>query len=283
MSNVRPKDFGTTRAWPKSDDYFGIDGAANGTAKFLASSMGGLKADDVASASTVDLGAIDGDFCYVTGTTDITSLGTAPAGTRKRVIFTGSLTLTYNSTSLIIMGGASIVTQNKDVADFLSLGSGNWVCVGYEPFAVKPPSYASATDVATATDLFKIITPGTLRPRENFMVAVSDETTTLTTGTSKIVFRMPYATKLISVKSSVRTAPTGASLIVDIKESGSTILSTLLSIDAGAKTSTTSVAPVVISDVNLANDAEMAIDITQVGSTIAGAGLKVTFIWNGAY
>lgn len=110
------------------------------------------------------------------------------------------------------------------------------------------------------------------------MFAVSDEATALTTGTAKLTFRMPYAMTLTSVRASVGTAPTGSTLIVDINESGSTILSTKLSIDAGEKTSTTAATPPVISDSALADDAEITIDIDQIGSTIAGAGLKVTLL-----
>jgi hypothetical protein len=80
------------------------------------------------------------------------------------------------------------------------------------------------------------------------------------------------------VRASVTTAPTGATLTVDINESGSTILSTKLTIDASEKTSTTAATPAVISDAALADDAEITIDIDQIGSTIAGAGLKVTLI-----
>ena len=67
-------------------------------------------------------------------------------------------------------------------------------------------------------------------------------------------------------------------MAVDINESGTTILSTKLTIDASEKTSTTAATPAVISDATLADDAEITIDIDGVGSTVAGAGLKVTFI-----
>lgn len=110
------------------------------------------------------------------------------------------------------------------------------------------------------------------------VVAVSDESTDLTTGTAKITFRIPVGVTLSAVRASVNTAPTGADLVVDINEGGSTILSTKLSIDAGEKTSTTATTPPVISDSSLADDAEITIDIDQIGSTVAGAGLKVTLI-----
>jgi hypothetical protein len=107
------------------------------------------------------------------------------------------------------------------------------------------------------------------------VIACSDETTNLTTGTNKVTFRMPYAMTLSSVRASVNTAPTGSTLVVDINEGGSTILSTKLSIDASEFTSTTAATAAVISDTALADDALITIDIDQIGSTIAGKGLKV--------
>ena len=115
-------------------------------------------------------------------------------------------------------------------------------------------------------------------PLESFVVALSDETTDLTTGVAKITFRMPYAFELTGVRASVTTAPTGSVLTVDINESGSTILSTKLTIDAGEYTSTTAATPAVISDSALADDSAITMDIDTIGSGTAGAGLKVTLI-----
>jgi hypothetical protein len=109
-------------------------------------------------------------------------------------------------------------------------------------------------------------------------VACSDETTDLATGTGVVTFRMPHAMTLTAVRASVTTAPTGSTVIVDINEAGSSVLSTKLSIDASEKTSTTAATAAVISDSALADDAEITIDIDQVGSTVAGAGLKVWLI-----
>lgn len=117
-------------------------------------------------------------------------------------------------------------------------------------------------------------------PTQSLIVACSDETTALTTGTAKATFRMPYAFTLTAVRASVTTAPAGSVLTVDINEGGSTILSTKITIDASEKTSVTASTPPVISDTSLANDAEMTVDIDGVGSSTAGAGLKVTLIGN---
>lgn len=53
-----------------------------------------------ASAATVDLGAENARYVSITGTTTITSFGTAAAGIWRIVRFTGALTLTHNATSL---------------------------------------------------------------------------------------------------------------------------------------------------------------------------------------
>jgi len=116
----------------------------------------------------------------------------------------------------------------------------------------------------------------TLTTADIYVIACSDETTALTTGTAKVTFRMPAAGTLTAVKATVTTAPVGSALIVDINEAGTTLLSTKLSIDDGEKTSATAATPPVISDSALADDAEITIDIDQVGSGTAGAGLKVT-------
>jgi len=109
-------------------------------------------------------------------------------------------------------------------------------------------------------------------------VAVSDESTDLTTGTGKITFRMPYAMTLSSVRANVNTAPVGSTIIVDVNEGGTTVLSTKVTIDASEETSETAATDEVVSDTALADDAEMTIDIDQIGSSTAGKGLKVWLI-----
>ena len=67
---------------------------------------------------------------------------------------------------------------------------------------------------------------------EYLTIACSDESTALTAGTAKITFRMPYAMTLTSVRASLSTAQTSGSIFtVDINESGSSVLSTKLTID----------------------------------------------------
>lgn len=111
---------------------------------------------------------------------------------------------------------------------------------------------------------------------KTIVIAASDETTALTAGTAKVTFRMPYALTVTSVKASLSTAQTSGSILtVDINDSGTSILSTKLTIDNTEKTSTTATTAAVISDSALASDAEITIDIDQIGDGTA-KGLKVT-------
>lgn len=111
-----------------------------------------------------------------------------------------------------------------------------------------------------------------------FIVAASDLSTALTAGTTKAYFRAPYAFTLTAVRCSLGTAQASGSIFtVDINESGTSVLSTKLTIDNTEKTSTTAATPAVISDSAIADDSELTIDIDQVGDGTA-KGLIVTLI-----
>jgi hypothetical protein len=97
----------------------------------------------------------------------------------------------------------------------------------------------------------------------------------LATNSDVDYMRIPYDFRLTAVRASVLTA--GSLVTVDIQEEGVSILSTLLTIDATEKTSTTAVTPVVISDYALADDAEVTIDLT-IGGGEAPIDLKVYLI-----
>lgn len=87
----------------------------------------------IASAGTTAIGQIVSDKATITGTTTITSFGTAAIGTRRLIRFTGILTLTHNSTSLVCPTGASITTAADDTAEAIcTSAAGNWRVVWYQ-------------------------------------------------------------------------------------------------------------------------------------------------------
>lgn len=106
-----------------------------------------------------------------------------------------------------------------------------------------------------------------------YMDISGDETTAVTTGTAKRTIRAPFAFTLTAVRASLTTASTSGLPTVNIKESGTTVLSTKLTLDVSEKTSTTAATAAVISDSAIADDAEITFDVDVAGT--GAAGLKV--------
>lgn len=105
----------------------------------------------VASAATCNIGGANSLVVQITGTTTITSFGTDYLGPRF-VRFAGALTLTHNSTSLILPGAANITTAAGDTAIFVPQTAG-WRCVSYTRAAGAPAFSASncTTSIPNAT------------------------------------------------------------------------------------------------------------------------------------
>jgi hypothetical protein len=139
--------------------------------------------------------------------------------------------------------------------------------------SITTPANNDALVYESATSLWK-----NKRLPTEIQLAASDETTALTAGTAKVTFRMPYAMTLTSVRASLTTAQASGSIFtVDINQGGSSVLGTKLTIDNTEKTSVTAATPATITTSALTDDAEITIDIDQVGNNTA-AGLKITLI-----
>ncbi len=219
-------------------------------------------------------------------TINLPSIATALEGERYGVIRTSSsndVTLVRDGTDT--MNGVSGDYTMAQVADELiglfadDASPDNWVVIPWSQAVADETSLTKSESTISVKDggvtLAKL---DATAKTQCIAIACSDETTDLETGTAKATFRMPYAFTLTDVRASVTTAPTGATLTVDINEGGTTILSTKITIDASEKTSTTAATAPVVSDSALADDAEITIDIDQIGSTVAGTGLKVYLI-----
>jgi hypothetical protein len=103
----------------------------------------------------------------------------------------------------------------------------------------------------------------------------------LTVGAKPGGWVAPFAGDLDAVIASVGTAPTGSPLIVDILKNGVTVFTTAANrptIAAGATVSPLSARPDVTSFV--AGDV-LTVSVAQVGSTVAGSDLEVTFEYTG--
>lgn len=135
--------------------------------------------------------------------------------------------------------------------------------------------YADSSKMPNVKDDTGAVTPLGIPP--HIVVALSDETTDLTTGDARVTIRAPRALNLTGVRASLNTASTSGAVTVRIKESGTTIFSTNLTIDQDEKTSTTAATAAVISDTAIADDAELTFDI--VGAGTGAKGLKVALYY----
>lgn len=108
----------------------------------------------VASAATTDIGAAASNNVEITGTTAITSFGTRAAGAVRWVRFAAAgLVLTHSAAALILPGAANIATLAGDTAEFRSLGSGKWLCLGYQ----RADGQALAAVPAPSLDDFRLL------------------------------------------------------------------------------------------------------------------------------
>lgn len=106
---------------------------------------------------------------------------------------------------------------------------------------------------------------------------LSDETTAITTGTAKVSWRAPHAMTLKDCRASLSTTSSSGIPTVNIKEGGTTIFSTKLTIDANELTSTTAATPFVFSDTALADDALITFDIDVAGTGATGLKVKLYY------
>jgi hypothetical protein len=101
-------------------------------------------------------------------------------------------------------------------------------------------------------------------------------TLTVTTGTERLPIDGAYT--IVGTRLMVGTAPTGQSLIADVKKNGNTIYTTSANrptITAGSNSGGPGATPDVTS---LAAGDYLTVDIAQVGSTIPGSDLTVSVI-----
>ena len=116
----------------------------------------------------------------------------------------------------------------------------------------------------------------TLIPTE-IMTAASDEVTAIVAGAGLMQFRMPYAMTGSEIRASLGSACATGTFTLDVLVGAATVFSTLLTVDATEKTSTTAAIPAVLSVTAWPDDSAVSISVTNQGDGTA-TGLKVTMI-----
>ena len=161
-----------------------------------------------------------------------------------------------------------VITTQGDLRRGDSSGNPERLAIG----AANTVLFSNGTTESWATGA------GNIAPTLSFIVSLTAEDGDLTVADNLAQIRMPFAFTLTEVRAFVNTAPTGAALTFDITEGGSTILSTLITIDVSTKSSEDAATPPVISDTTLADDAIIGFNCDVIGSSTAGAGAKIMLI-----
>lgn len=208
-------------------------------------------------SNNIDWSAANFHRCIIDGNTTFTMTNLPPAGKYETVVLEIKQDGTGNHTVSFI---DSFLNSHEPVI--------NLVANGVTSLAFY--TYDDGTDRILGFNTNQL---------NSMTLALSDETSSLqavSTTVPIITFRMPYGMILTEVRSSLTNQSTSGLVTLDIKESGTTILSTALSIDANETTSTTAATPAVISDTTLADDAEITVFLTARGTN--ATGLKLSLI-----
>lgn len=135
---------------------------------------------DIASASTVDLTAVNTPAVTITGTTTITSFGVPTrSGDVKYVRFANSLTLTHDASLIALPGLANITTQAEDMMILVSRATFGWRCFSYRKADGRPVGAGCVVDWAYATYTTNAALAGTT-PVDDTIPQITEGTEILT-------------------------------------------------------------------------------------------------------
>jgi hypothetical protein len=219
--------------------------------------------DLVGSPNTGEQRAIHSGMIYNGDTAAATIIiehydGTTATQVCKIAIAVGG-TLTYGANGFAV-GGGTVGDMTKAVYDD----------AGVEEQLVG----LTATQTLTNKDLSDDSNTLPAVPYD-WIIALGDESTAITTGAAKVTVRAPRAMTLTKVKASLTTAGSTSSAF-DVNLNGTSVFSTTLTIDASEKTSETAATAAVLSTTAISADDELTFDIDTAGTSAAGA--KITLV-----
>jgi hypothetical protein len=223
------------------------------------------KIKESSGPTTLTVGAVaDGEFLKRSGSTVVSGVpsGTgAEAGANSDITSMDGLTgAIENPTKIIFPEAAAPATPGANKVALYAKSDGK--------LYIKD-------DAGTETDLTATGTV-TGSPFE-FTVAVSDETTSITTGTAKITFYFPVAVNITGVSAGLTGQSSSGAVTIDVNKNGTTIFSTNLTIDANEDTSHTAATPAALSSSPTAFSVTDKVTIDIDGAGTSAEGLKVSF------
>lgn len=206
-----------------------------------------------------------------------TTLGTSPQGASATVkdriaaVETGKAASSHTHDAGAVISGVFPVARGGTGQSTLTAGSflkGN----GTNAVTLRTPAEVLSDIGASPTSHKHDADYAPLNTREQFQLFSREGNLTTLVGKARLYF--PWSVTVINVRATVGTAPSGASIIVDVNKNGSTLYTTQSSrptIAAGAFASGLQ-APQTTA---LTTTDYMTVDVDQVGSTVPGADLSV--------
>jgi hypothetical protein len=165
-------------------------------------------------------------------------------------------------------------SDNSYDLEWVSVSSGVSNLIGLSD---TPSSYGNAGQYLKVNDAQTGFVYETLHPHPPIIMEVFAQETTVTSGTNKYSFRMPYAAILTGLRASVNNGPNGGPLVVDVNAGGTSVMgANKLTIDNNETTSTTSDVAIDIATTTLTDDQLISVDVDTVNGT--PTGLKVTLL-----
>lgn len=168
--------------------------------------------------------------------------------------------LSLTGTVLSVSGGTDGETNTAS-----NLGTGTGLYYQKSGVDLQFNSIAAGTGGITLSSNANTITISNVETNTT-TIALSDTVNAITTGTEKQSWFAPYAFTIKSLKLTVGTQSSSGIVRVNIKEAGTTILSTRISIDALEDTSATAATAYVLSDTSIASNAKLTFDIDDAGT-----------------
>jgi len=234
-----------------------------------------------AGTSLIEIGVVAADFATAAHDHDLTVSG--EAGTAYTLVLADAQAYKrFTAATLATVTVPTNAAAEFDTGEQITLyaaGVGGVAVVGDAGVTVNGAGTIRQGQlgvlVKAAADVWDLHAPSD-EPAE-FGIAVTDEATPITTTGTKATFRLPSAMTLTEVRASLVGACATGTFTVDVNEGGVSVLSTTVTIDATETTSTTAATAAVISAADLADDAQITIDVDATGDN-AATGLKVWLI-----
>lgn len=250
-----------------------------GSAKISVSNGSGA-----AGNPTVDLGSVastdlsNSSSIYISGGTDV---AVADGGT-------GASDSATARTNLGLVIGTNVQAFDADLSTIagLTATTDNFIVSVGSAWASRTPAQVKTTLAIAESDVTSLVSD--LAGKSSTAHTHTDQVAPLVfkytgtvgtgVGTARLYNDSGSTLTIASVRTFVETAPTGASLIVDINKDATTIFTTQGNRPTIAISGTTSGKVTNMDVTTIADGSYLSIDVDQVGSTIAGANLTIT-IW----